>query len=158
MEECSGCNGVDLQKAVKENIETHGWHASYIFPDENNPGFLYTVGLTKTYDHPEIIVFGVDKKQAYMFIAPYIQELIQKKQKIPLNTPDETFFSMPFYFAEVFEEQKEMRLRLAEAYYSEKKMHYSAIQLLWCDTKGKFPFHKEFEEKFKAAQPLISKA
>jgi hypothetical protein len=68
-----GCNHVARRAAVGErwaivdegelklsaDVEKYGWHVVIVGDDDEGPGFAYSVGMTSTLDHPEIIVFGL---------------------------------------------------------------------------------------------------
>ena len=48
------------EKAIAD-IEKHGVHVLNVFdPDGNDPKFNYSVGLWHSYEHPEILIFGLD--------------------------------------------------------------------------------------------------
>lgn len=46
-------------RKVLDDVETHGWHVVKVMGDETGPGFGYSVGLWKTFRHPEIIIIGL---------------------------------------------------------------------------------------------------
>ena len=64
-------DGIDnFMKIVAQNIERTGWHCTAVMADQ--PGdipFAYTVGLTKTFGVPEIIVFGLNHETAHGLLA-----------------------------------------------------------------------------------------
>ncbi len=46
---------------MRSDVEKFGWHVLKIFSDtESAPSFAYTVGLEKTFDHPELVIFGLN--------------------------------------------------------------------------------------------------
>jgi hypothetical protein len=46
------------QKLV-DDVARHGWHLVCVAADATGPGFVYSVGLMQTFDHPEIIMVGM---------------------------------------------------------------------------------------------------
>src|SRR3954466_13125918 len=49
------------RERVASDIEEYGWHVLNVAPlegDERQEWWSYTIGLIKTYDHPEICMFG----------------------------------------------------------------------------------------------------
>jgi len=50
-------NGGDAQ--VPADIETYGWHVIEVPEDDEGPGFAFTIGLFRRFEHPELIVFGL---------------------------------------------------------------------------------------------------
>jgi len=49
----------DLMKNTKAHIQEHGLSVIRVLATGYNPGFAYSVGLFETYQHPEIICFGL---------------------------------------------------------------------------------------------------
>ena len=54
---CDGTTEEELVHLYAERIERHGWTACGVEPDEESPGWTYTIGLTFD-DHPELLVSG----------------------------------------------------------------------------------------------------
>jgi hypothetical protein len=48
----------DAEKAIKEIVEKHGWYVALFHATDYLPSFAYTIGLCKTFGHPELISFG----------------------------------------------------------------------------------------------------
>ena len=50
------------------STKEYGWEGVYVFDanDEKQP-FIYSIGLEETYDHPEIMIFGLNEKQCTAF-------------------------------------------------------------------------------------------
>ena len=49
-----------MDQKLLNDVETYGWHVLKVFGDDTNPGFGYSVGLFKTFGHPEIIIIGLN--------------------------------------------------------------------------------------------------
>ena len=41
---------------VLSDIEEYGWHVVKVMEDNSGPGFCYSIGLFKTFGHPEIMI------------------------------------------------------------------------------------------------------
>jgi len=53
----------DYERNILNNAERHGWFCSYVFdPDQEDPGFAYTVGFTESLAAPECIMFGLGQE------------------------------------------------------------------------------------------------
>ncbi|HEX2700310.1 MAG TPA: DUF4262 domain-containing protein [Acidimicrobiales bacterium] len=71
---CDICNGgtwddVLLRKHLA--IESHGWSYTAVMSDPGRACWTYTVGLTSSFDHPELVITGVTPEIA----AGLIEEL-----------------------------------------------------------------------------------
>lgn len=52
----------EAEKFIFDTIAKYGWQISTIESDGYSPSFAYTIGLTKTYNHPELIILGLSTK------------------------------------------------------------------------------------------------
>jgi len=50
------------EQRIVDDIRDHGWHVIGVDADDEGPGFAYSVGMTDTLNHPEVIVFGLDTR------------------------------------------------------------------------------------------------
>ena len=44
---------------LKSFVKNNGWYVIKVLEEENEPRFAYSVGLYKTFGHPEIIFIGL---------------------------------------------------------------------------------------------------
>ena len=51
-----------LESKIHDDVQRYGWHAVSI--SDIAPPFLYSVGLMKTFNHPEAIIFGLETQNA----------------------------------------------------------------------------------------------
>jgi hypothetical protein len=49
----------DHDRKLLADVQVHGWHVIGVEEDEEGPGFAYSIGLYRTFGHPEIIVVGL---------------------------------------------------------------------------------------------------
>ena len=59
LEDFRGLSASDAK--VLEDIRTHSWHVTGVFPSQGNtgPDWAFSIGLFHSFVHPEIIVFGL---------------------------------------------------------------------------------------------------
>lgn len=60
--------------------------------------------------------------------------------------------NLPMTFIGVSEQNKKKYFKITNCIYGDD---FSAIQLVWTDMEGHFPFEKDFDERFNLAQPLL---
>ena len=46
-------------RLVIRDVNTVGWHAVIVEPDNWHHGWAFSIGFTQTFDHPEVAVFGL---------------------------------------------------------------------------------------------------
>ena len=62
-----------MDDEIAEDVEKYGY--SLLNVSDARPPFRYSVGLLKTYNHPELIVFGLDSDNSYYLFDKLIQNL-----------------------------------------------------------------------------------
>ncbi len=62
--------------ATTENIKKHGWESLYVFDEsEKRPSFLYSIGLEESFDHPEIVIFGLPRKTMHGLLSDVVEDI-----------------------------------------------------------------------------------
>jgi len=69
---------------TESNIGKHGLTVIILEATDYLPAFAYSIGLWKTYKHPEIICFGLTTKNLHAFIND-VAELVKNGQIITTN-------------------------------------------------------------------------
>jgi hypothetical protein len=145
----------DLFEQTSINIDKFGLQVIMVNSTRYNPSFAYSIGLTKVYDHPEIICFGLPNDLGHAIIND-IAAIIKN---------GETFQSRKIY-SEIFKNSKAAflnvdRLNLEDyfgvAFRYYKNSNFEALQLVWTDRNDKFPWEENFEEAFLYKQPLLDR-
>src|SRR5215208_2924013 len=67
MEHDPRCEGLDDEKLVAD-VKEYGWHVVKILEKDETPGWAFSVGLYKNFNHPEIVVFGLNDEVAHSLI------------------------------------------------------------------------------------------
>lgn len=48
----------EIKRRMERGIKDYGWWIQAVLPGPDNPPFAYTVGLTETFGHPELLMIG----------------------------------------------------------------------------------------------------
>lgn len=146
------CIDMDL---IKDHIQKYGLSVVKVDGNGYAPAFAYSVGLTETMNHPEIICFGLPKNLMHALIND-VAEIIRVDGKIDLDREYTTVFkNSRAAFLQVDAENIGEYLRVAARHYD--TTDFDVIQLVWTDRNNKFPWEEEFEEAFKHMQPLTDR-
>lgn len=131
-------------------IATNGWAVLGVLADVDAPRFAYTVGLAAL-GLPELIVFGLPLEVARHFLNQLGQRL-RAGEQLPLDTDLHDV-------AEGFASQLVAAPRQASDQYmfatQRRYPHYRALQLVWPDRAGRFPWDGGFDQRFMALQPVL---
>src|SRR5262245_5035006 len=58
---------------IARKVAEHGWHA--IAVDDVFSLFVYTCGLLTSFNHPELIVFGLGRREGYSLLALMVEDV-----------------------------------------------------------------------------------
>lgn len=150
------CIGKDeLLVQTRANIIKYGLQVIMVKGSSYSPSFAYSIGLFETYKQPEIICFGLSDKLGHEIIND-VADLIKSGETIQTYTNyDNIFRDSRAEFLPVDNRNTNDYFGSALNYYN--KTRFPAIQLVWTDTNGKFPWEKNFEERFLHLQPLLDR-
>lgn len=87
----------NIVEKANADIEQYGWSTMYVDANRERgmESFSYTIGLEETYDHPEVIVFGLPAETAHNILSA-IAHAIKEGESMPLHTPVQNILSGDF--------------------------------------------------------------
>jgi len=150
------CPSIDeLLEQTKLNITKYGHQVIMVNSTEYSPSFAYSIGLKRTFDHPEIICFGLPNYLGHAIIND-VAKLIEKDKSVLIGQVDtEIFKDSRAVFLEVDRRNINDYFRVALNYYGDEE--FAALQLVWTDRNDKFPWEENFEKEFLSKQPLLDR-
>ena len=143
----------NFDQTTLENIARFGCSVLHVPEEDDLPPFSFSVGITKTAAAPELIVIGLRQELAQTLINDYYQRV----------RAGEAFRAGERYagFLEEFDVALE---RVAESFYEEylgynlgfyEGANFEALQLIYPNTEGIWPWEPEADAWFQARQPLL---
>jgi len=144
------------EQRVIEDIAKFGWHCVHILAEGEQPQYSFTVGLFHTYQHPELIIFGLPSKVAHQILTT-AADAAKSGQPLDLSAPtDELLNDYSCCFIEVPSSQYYEHVGLCRWYYEGNG--FPLYQVVWPSRSGFFPWHSRAPEAFRAAQPVLGQA
>lgn len=154
-------NRAAVDESVRETIGEYGWTLfqvpgkSSLLPWFRKPPWAYTVGLFHTYGQPEIVIVGVEGPIASRILQDFKDRI---KDGETLETGKEYLEFLESHncvFRPADRSHYRKRLEAATAFYGERE--FPAVQLVWSDPQGRYPWDRgsEFEKRLKGFQPLL---
>lgn len=143
------------ESMIKADIEKNGCHIVLVEADDYNPAFAYTVGLFPTYNHPEVICFGLAPEVLKSLVRDAHKLVKEGKKLVP-----------GYLFPEFLKDTNTQFLRVKPAFYPDyfgwaqrfyNSRNFPALQLVWPDKQQKFPWEKDFNPDLKFNQPLLDR-
>jgi len=151
----------EYEQSILDNVERTGCHVTVVFdPEDNDPGFAYSVGFSDTVGQPEVIVFGLPTEMMgfminetlrkcrsgmHMADGAVVEGLLKghvcvTRTVAPENIDRDHFNSAMWY-------QRRSGAQMSEAF-----------QIVWPGARdGLFPWDEGCSESVREAQPALYK-
>lgn len=133
----------------EQMIARSGWMVQLVFGRFGQPNFAYTIGLAAK-NLPELIVFGLPHELGGHALNVLAQRMTDGEQ-IACNVPLPDVLSCD---VQLIEASRALADRyMVQAMYRDP--HYRALQVVWPDPAGAFPWEDGHANKYRALQPLL---
>lgn len=144
----------DTERQIISNIEQHGWSVSGVMGEGGLPSWAHTIGLWHSYDHPEIIVFGLEMELVESVLGLAATRVRDGDDFEDGKMNSELLEAHEVAFREVDDQWKSMLMGYADGFYDEKE--FPALQLFLPTNEGLFPWDDGFPEEIQHVQPQLS--
>ncbi len=145
-----------ITASILKDIEEYRVHIAFVESDGYNPRFGYSIGLFKEFNHPELIIIGLDSESTGAIINS-VKEEIEKGTKFIEGVNYADFLvELPVQFIQVKKEHYPDYMGYA-GWYNDNSIDFPTLQIVWSDRKGIFPWEAEFNDNFKFKQPLLDR-
>lgn len=149
---CPCCNGEidtfhEYVHAVREKVAEYGWMAQGVIANENQPGWLYTIGLAAV-GHPEIIIVGLPPKVAHSLLAQMADEILSNQKRFEPGPEYSGYLADGFKvtFLDVADVGEGDWFNIAHSYYGDHD--FEALQMVWPDKEGHFPWDPQYDVRY----------
>ena len=143
----------DCDRKLLSDIDRVGWHVVMIPEEDGTPGWSFSVGLFKSFKHPEVVVFGLPlelSEEVINGIGADIQKgkVFETGQEYP-----DILDGVLCTFRPVVQRWYRPFLGYAGWYYRGPK--FPVLQCIWPDKQQHYPWHPKFKKAWLGAQPLL---
>ena len=139
---------------VLDDVEKHGWHVVKVLPEGDFPGFAYTVGLFKTFTHPEVLIYGISGDRAHRILND-LGDAIRAGHRFNAGQTDDTLLEgYSCTFRTIPPAQFREHLGFASWFYEGNE--FPALQLVYPDRQGRWPWQAGVNEGFRLNQPVLA--
>ena len=136
------------------DIAVHGTHVLNVYGGDDWPDFAYTVGLMENFGHPELIILGIPGDRAHL-ILNCARDVVRNGARFSAgSTSDDVLEGFSVTFRAVPPAQRSAHFGWAEWFYDERP--YSALQLVYPDQAGRWPWDPESSNAFRESQPILA--
>ena len=147
-----GSLDTDEQRFV-DMIRKYGWFNTRIFAEDGRPGYNFTTGFDVTLGCPEIMAFSFPTDVAYSVLADVFNQ-VKEGLTLEHGKAYDNFANLPVVFQPVQRTHYADYLGWSRWFYAGDA--FDCWQLVWSDREGRFPWHAEFEAKYKGLQPNLA--
>jgi Domain of unknown function (DUF4262) len=144
----------DLDRKLLSDIEKYGWHIVFVAEEEDSPRFAFTVGLYYSFSHPEILVVGLKQEVAHSLLKSIVTR-IEAGAKFEEGELISDIATFPLTFVPVELDNYRDYLGYAMWFYGSMPAPFPALQLIWPDASGLFPWQEGYDSRFSELQPLL---
>jgi hypothetical protein len=134
---------------IRAQVAEFGWSAVAV---DATPPFTYTVGLWRLAEHPELIITGLPDEVAKWALDRAVQAIRDGHPIAPGTLVDGLLGD---YAAAAREVDLGRLHELAFAADLYRGVIYRAVQLVWPDRQGNFPWDRAASEHYRQGQPLL---
>jgi hypothetical protein len=140
---------------IAQTVAKHGWQAINI--SDTSPPFLYTCGLLTTFEHPELIIFGLESRQTHAILAAMVNGLRSGQSFAKPGKYDRVTDMWPIAVQKVHPTQHEFYLGYAMGHcrHMGNAGGLAAMQVFWPDDHGRYPFDVGCDLAVYGSQPRL---
>lgn len=143
-----------LHVKIRKDVEEYG---CFVMCVGGGPGphFAYSIGIPTTFPGAsEIILFALGFETMAHLINDVVRQMREGQPFEAGQQYDGILQNFPVYFGWVKPEHYDSHVGQGQVYHG-SDTGFGLLQMVWPDTKGKFPWQSGFEERFREAQPLL---
>lgn len=140
-------------RRLLENIRDYGWHVISVAGDRSAPAWSFSVGLGVTFDHPELIVVGLDITTMHAMISNAVAVIENGGPLQNHSLSSEVLEGYSCYFRDVHANWYRPFLGYASWFY--RGGDFGCLQCFWPDNQQRFPWDNGFDATCRELQPFL---
>lgn len=145
----------DLDRKVLENIDEFGCSVMHVAAEGELAPFCYSIGIQRTSAAPEVIVIGLKYELAHHVVNEYNRR-VRAGERFEAGGRYEDFLG-GFAVEAVSVQQAAYKEYFGYNLWLYKGPNFEAVQLVYPNTSGVWPWEPEADEWFQAWQPILGK-
>ncbi len=139
--------------ALLAGIGQRGWHVVQETGDEEEPGYAYTVGLFRRFDHPEVALFGLAQDELREALDRLGDRISGGERFDTVEVAEGLLERRAVSFRRM--SPRYVREYLGYAIWFHGGLRFPALQCVWADPEGRFPWDAWFPREARGLQPTL---
>jgi hypothetical protein len=146
----------DRDRKLLADVDQYGWHLVGIEQDDTGPGFAYSIGLNRSFGHPEILVIGLAVDVMFGMVNG-VGELVRGGKRFEhVDESGDVLDGFNVAFRQVELASYDDYLGYAEWFYQGDD--FPVLQCVWPDSRHRYPWHNDYPAALRKRQPVLSDA
>lgn len=133
------------QDQIARHINDFGFSVMGVFGGQGSPPFAYTVGLTETYNHPELLVVGMGQKTAAILFNAIAAKLKSPGGLIIDGDIMTDIANLPIAFKKISRGMASHYAFQCLYWYAGKKVQPEFMQMVMSDRSGNLPWSEDYD-------------
>jgi hypothetical protein len=144
----------EIDPRVERDIARFGWHVVKVMEDEVGPAHAFSIGLWERHRHPEIVVVGPDLDVLHRLVNAVGEDVRAGRRFEADHAYPGIVAGLACCFRAVHRANYRDFLGYAGWYYG--GAGFPALQCVWPDPAGRWPWDAGFAGELAAQQPVLS--
>jgi len=142
------------ERKLIDDVEAHGCHIIQVRPDNEIPGWSYTIGLYENFRQPEVIVVGLKEDTAHSLLNEVCRLFRNGANFHERDRKSDLLANVECEFRSVEGRWLEARV-MGYANWFYGGTEYPVLQCVYPDLKGVFPWEEGFDVSWRSRQALL---
>ncbi len=134
-------------------VGLRGWHVVLVASDEEEPGYGFTVGLFHRFDHPEVALFGVAQEELRAALDRLGERIAGGERFDAGQVVEDLLPRRAVTFRRMAGRHCREYMGYAAWYHGGAR--FPALQCVWADPEGRFPWDAWFPREARGLQPAL---
>jgi len=147
--------GGEPDEKLIADVHRYGCHILRVLADDTGPEFAYSIGLYLNYEQPEVLIFGMPVDKAQLILNDLAERASRGARFFAGESSDLFLEGYSVSFVEIPLEAYREHLGFAIWFYASLPGPFPAVQLVWPDRDGRFPWDSGVDAEFRALQPVL---
>ena len=143
---------------IRSNVRTYGWHCLTVLPrlGEGGAEFTYTIGLSETFAHPELMIFDLSSSASHGILSGCVEMIRNGTRFRPgPEYPDVLAGDYNVAVKQVREECMSEYFGSAMRYYGDQP--FSGLVMFWPDKEHRFPWQDSASAEQQEALSIVER-